>query len=1168
MSRPKRARVTAVVVTTADLIYLTETLSALAAQTLAPDRVLLAHTGDADPDELRAALADADLDAELVAVGEVGGPGEAVTAAIAAAGVDDDWLWLLHDDSAPEPGALAALVRTVETGRSIAVAGCKQVMWSHPDRLLSVGVSYTPDIQRYTGIEDGEVDQGQHDDREDIDAVGTAGMLVSREVYQSLGGPDPALGPFGDGRDLSRRARLAGHRVVVVPGAVVRHARAGYLGLRREGRRDAEPDPQLSFRQRRTAILHSRLVEAPPLIAPLVALLGILSGPVRAVGRLASKELRLVGDELWAPFAAIGGLGSVLRARRQARGTRAVPTRRLRSLQASWRDVARVRRDRRLQAAAQRRTVRAPSELEMRERSALGARRRLVLTGVLLLTVVVAAVTLVPAAFAGPLLGGALLPVDADLAGLWQAATSPWLASGDGFGVPADPFLMVLSALSVLTGGPFGTPVWVTISLVLVVAIPASALTAWIAAGAATRSLAMRAWAALVWALAPPLVLAISDGRLGPVVAHVLLPLVPLGIARAFGLDRRDVVVSGLVGARRVEPRTATAPSAEARRRRLAALAAVADNATTGQIAVTLAGGRSEEASPDDPDAAKPASEEPEEPGGDEKDLTIVSNTSEPYEPAEEEFATIVARPSGVGSVGAAAAAGLALAGAAAGAPVLLPVGLLALLVLVPMLGRRTRLVAGRARLLLVAIPPLVLLGPLLTHALEVDGGWRLLLSGPGEATPTPATSPALALLGWPQQPPDAGIASLSQWLVLVASATVLVAAVIALARGGPLARGVRMAWLVAAIGTAAAVLAPQVEVAVAHLADGTDVVAHGWAGPGASVVLLGLMMATATASGGLRAALHGRSFGWQQLGVAVVSLVLVGGVGLAAVGWTTMLRGDVLALVTRHDDPVPAIGDELQGSDNRSRVLAMWVTTSGVVDAQLWRSDGPQLTETSSALELAQLDAGGTLDPAAQSLRTVVAALATGTATDAAAMLAEHAIGVVVVPPVDSVVTGGAGEEVARSRLIALLDGVRGLERVTENASGVIWRVSTEEVTPARVVLVAADGTTTEVAADVVGVAGWAVPVVAPGEDATLVLAERSDAGWHAWLDGTALRSVSHDWQQAFAVPAGTGGELVIRYETPLQRPWQLLIALVFAATFLIALPIRRRRLEDLEEA
>lgn len=1154
MSRASRAHVTAVVVVTSDRTYLPETLRALATQTSLADRVVVAGAG-ADDAWIREVLDDVGLVADVVDVGEASGPSQAVGRAMAKAEIDSDWLWLLHDDSAPEPEALAALRHAVETGRSIAVAGCKQVVWSQPDRLVSVGVQYTRDIQRFTGVEEGEVDQGQHDDREDVDAVGTAGMLIDRQVFLALGGADPALGSFGDGRDLSRRARLAGHRVVVVPRAVVRHARAGYLGLRREPDR-TDPDRLHSFRERRASVLHARLVESPAALVPFVALAALLSGPPRAAGRLLSKELPLVDDELLTPVVALAGTPSIVRARRRARATRSVSTRRLRPLAATWSDVARVRRDQRMQAAAQRRTVRAPSELEMRERTALGTRRRLVLGGVMLVALVVAGLTLAPVVFAGPLLGGALLPSDAGFGELWSAAASPWLASGDGWATAADPFMYVLGGLSVLTGGPFGTPVWVTISILLVSAIPLSALSAWFAAGAATRSLALRAWAAIIWALAPPLVLALSSGRIGFLVAHVMLPLVALGLARAFGLDRRDVVISGLVGAQHVERRAASAPAVELRERRLAALAAVADDAPTGQIDRVLAGRTDpgeEPASGDDDGTTGEA---------DDREERVASDVPDP-EP--DELATIVARPSGVGSVGAAAAAGLGLAAAAAGAPLLLPAGLLGLLLLAVMLGRRRSMVAGRSRLLLVAIPPLVLMGPLLMQAARMDDGWRLLFASPGNAVDAPISStPALALLGWPQDPLDTGLATASPWLALAASATVLVAAVVALARGGGVARGVRLAWLIVAVGVLAAVLAPRVDVAVARSADGSDVVARGWAGPGCSLVLLGLLMATAAAGGGLRSALHGRSFGWRQLGVAAVSLVIAGGVILAAIGWTTMLRSDVFALHSRQHDPVPAIGDELQSSDSRSRVLALWSAGPGAIDGALWRSAGPQLTETSSVSELAALDAQGVLDPAAASLQEVVAGLSTGTATDVPARLAEHAIAVVVVPPADSDVAGPS-DETARADLVSLLDETPGLERVTENDSGVVWRVSTVADAPARVVLQDAEGLVTPVAAATVTVDATIPPVAT---DSLLLLAERPDVGWHAWLDGEPLRSVTHDWRQAFQVPPGTGGELVVRYDARLHVPWQVIIAITFVAVALIAMPTRRRRLDPVEDA
>ncbi|MCZ9336448.1 glycosyltransferase, partial [Streptomyces sp. TRM76130] len=56
--------------------------------------------------------------------------------------------------------------------------------------------------------------------------VSTAGMLVRRDVFEALGGFDRRLPLMRDDVDLCWRAHAAGHRVLVAPEAVVRHAEA------------------------------------------------------------------------------------------------------------------------------------------------------------------------------------------------------------------------------------------------------------------------------------------------------------------------------------------------------------------------------------------------------------------------------------------------------------------------------------------------------------------------------------------------------------------------------------------------------------------------------------------------------------------------------------------------------------------------------------------------------------------------------------------------------------------------------------------------------------------------------------------------------------------------------------------------------------------------------
>lgn len=78
-----------------------------------------------------------------------------------------------------------------------------------------------------------------------------------------------------------------------------------------------------------------------------------------------------------------------------------------------------------------------------------------------------------------------------------------------------------------------------------------SGLGAWFAAGAATRSVGVRAWAAVIWAALPSLLLAAGQGRVGAVLVHVALPWLVLALARAVGAQQVDVVLPGVATAAR-----------------------------------------------------------------------------------------------------------------------------------------------------------------------------------------------------------------------------------------------------------------------------------------------------------------------------------------------------------------------------------------------------------------------------------------------------------------------------------------------------------------------------------------------------------------------------------------------------------------------------------------
>ena len=476
------------------------------------------------------------------------------------------WIWLLHDDSAPEPTCLAELRAVVANTRTVAMAGPKQVDWERPEELLEVGLRVTASARRTNDIVEGEIDQGQYDSRSDVLAVGTAGALIRRSAWSALDALSDDIGPFGDGLAISRALRLAGHRVVVVPRARIRHRRASYLGLRPrfrtaaprsadgdEERREPvvgepEPDAERSFRARRTAQLRSWATLSPRPLALLLPWILIL-GLVRAAWRLLSKAPGLARDEL-AAAGAVSGADRRLRAeRRRLDELATVPRSVVAELYVPASEIRAGRRDRARQERERTARAAAPSELELRELAVLTRRRRRMLAASVAIAAAIGLVGTSGILVARAVTGGALPLLDLTWRQLWEAAWSTWSGSGDGYPGTLNPLLALLApplALGSLAGLDGGA----LVHLLVILAVPLAAVGAWYAAGTVTRRTTLRAWAALVWAGAPALLLALGQGRLAPVLVHLTLPWALTALARAVGVDRRDTVLSGLVGAR------------------------------------------------------------------------------------------------------------------------------------------------------------------------------------------------------------------------------------------------------------------------------------------------------------------------------------------------------------------------------------------------------------------------------------------------------------------------------------------------------------------------------------------------------------------------------------------------------------------------------------------
>ncbi|MDN6678671.1 MAG: glycosyltransferase, partial [Yaniella sp.] len=133
------------------------------------------------------------------------------------------WLWFITDDGVVNETTLANQLKAVEISPSVAVAGAKQLSDRH---LINVGLTVARNGDVLSMIEPGELDQGQYDHRTDTFAVSLLGMLIKTDVWVDLEGFDTLTPELAQTVDVCWRARLAGHRVAVVPSAEVQHETA------------------------------------------------------------------------------------------------------------------------------------------------------------------------------------------------------------------------------------------------------------------------------------------------------------------------------------------------------------------------------------------------------------------------------------------------------------------------------------------------------------------------------------------------------------------------------------------------------------------------------------------------------------------------------------------------------------------------------------------------------------------------------------------------------------------------------------------------------------------------------------------------------------------------------------------------------------------------------
>ncbi|MGL5859391.1 MAG: hypothetical protein ACRC35_13485, partial [Angustibacter sp.] len=435
-------------------------------------------------------------------------------------------MWFLPVGTEPDPAALAGLVDAWRRSPSTGVVGGKHVDADHPDRLRAVALRSTRSGRLLARPVPGEPDQGQYDQVADVLAVPFAGSLVESNLLLALRGWGGSFGDVAADLDLGWRAQASGRRVVVVP--QVRFRSVAGVAVATAG-----------TPARRRAVRRVALARVSWWAAPALAVWVALTSMAVGLGLLLLKRPRAAWREV-SGLAALDPFGAVV-ARWRTRQARAVSRRDLRSLfeprravLASWADAVH-------DALVPPRPPIGEQAHDLSPRSWLA---HVIRHPGVLATLAAAAVSALAARTLGPqvltgagagLSGGELVGTRADADALWHSWFDGWTGGGLGEPGSAGPQALFLAGPAWLVEhAPLipdpASPAGLVVALLMFLGMPLAAASAYLAFRVTARSSRVRAIGALAWSTNGVAVAAVAGGRLGAVVALVLLPMSGAGL--------------------------------------------------------------------------------------------------------------------------------------------------------------------------------------------------------------------------------------------------------------------------------------------------------------------------------------------------------------------------------------------------------------------------------------------------------------------------------------------------------------------------------------------------------------------------------------------------------------------------------------------------------------
>jgi GT2 family glycosyltransferase len=546
MSSP---RVTALLVVHDGTTWLPEVVASIASQSRSADQILAIDTGstDASAKLLKGARIP------TVTLDRSTSFGKAIQYGItqlppAIEGVEE-WLWILHDDCALDPRALEELLLAVNERPNIAMAGPKLLGWHDRTHLLEMGVSIATNGTRWTGLEPTEYDQGQRDGNHEVLSVSTAGALIRRNVFESLGGFDINLELFRDDVDFGWRVHVAGYSVLAVSAAKGFHAQAASSERRAIDIEGAPLHRPLLLDRRNAAYV--LLANSSWWKLPLLALQLLSGALIRSIAFLFAKLPGYASDEILAIASLIIHPRELLLARRSRRRARLVssgivgqfiPSRWTQLRSGTSRLIERVRN--RIFPDDAQNDAPVISELDISDEDEIlqplpGNNWKTLFSRPLVIAfTILALVTFGWTRYRfGSLSGGALATSPQGASDLFRLYVESWHPVGMGSNLEAPVWTLLLALASTVT---LGKPA-LFISLLFIAAPFLALWSAHTLLKKLTPSPLLSALGAMLYALSPVAISAVNSGRLGIIVLLIAAPLLLSRIGEWAEIEKRTV---------------------------------------------------------------------------------------------------------------------------------------------------------------------------------------------------------------------------------------------------------------------------------------------------------------------------------------------------------------------------------------------------------------------------------------------------------------------------------------------------------------------------------------------------------------------------------------------------------------------------------------------------